>query len=99
MFERNGIILNQVSNGWVVILPMMPPSFDTQFGLVKPQFRELGKLIRGEEEEDPVLAKIYEENDKKPEPQSDKLNVPKDENTFIFATFPEVLEFLKNKIN
>lgn len=95
------ITIQQVANAWLVILPNLQhiqpayPSFDMD-EMLKRGIDLVQEKLHG----DDILAKIKAENEpvKKVKAPPPKISDLKDENIFSFKTFPEVLEFLAEKI-
>lgn len=97
------IVIRQIANGWMVILPhihQLPEQPDVE-ELMRKQFRIAKEEFGGG---DDVLDKIRKENQEQPQPKKAELRPApkiidlKDENVYCFKTFPELLEFLAEKI-
>lgn len=100
------IVIRQVANSWLVILPYIHPMHNAMPTLDIDELLKRGMDLAHErmEGEDEVLKRIRMENEPQPKhkapcfPAPPKISDLKDENTFAFKTFPEVLEFLAEKI-
>jgi hypothetical protein len=102
MQDQSTITITQVSNGWLVCLPYQPPMF--QQNSIGEQIVEQITAIKTVIYKDPMLQGDEEQiisnsksknlsNFKKP------LSEMKEDRLHIFKTFPEVLEFLKDKVS
>lgn len=93
---QNEINISKVSNGWIVCLPdEIQDIMQLQEDSIRNQVRILKEEMTGDD-----LLKSLQKGDEEPVIQTDnRTQLQKDATTFIFATFPEVLEFLKSKIN
>src|SRR5579871_3645309 len=100
MFENQIQIIN-CNNGWLVIIPFRRAA-DIIPGLgmsIEEYGKAIGKAAKIMHRDD-VLERLKEENSYEANPTeqlSDPL--PKTNTHFVFKTFPEVLEFLKNLIS
>jgi hypothetical protein len=96
MYNSNGIQINKVGNGFIVVLPTQSPNF---FGMSEDSLVQAARIMKGEVEKDPVMEAIYQNHNQEQQPVSNIVALPVETNIFVFLTFPEVLEFLKSKIN
>lgn len=113
-YDRLEIVIRPVANGWLVVLPALPeprkPTMNEIFNEHPDKYIEMmasvGKKMRAEMHEDPLLAELLEKNTDTPEDliKNAPLIQPrysdlKDKNVWIFKEYSEVLEFLKERVS
>lgn len=105
MYGNESIMINPVSNGWIVQIPSTPvnPHID-QVKEILPQFRDMIKEIKGMSN-DPILQKVFDEqNENELINQAESIlsnktdiSLFRNNGFYIFKTFPEVIAFLSEK--
>lgn len=101
---NQGIEITQVANGFVLTIPYQIPQVPVLGDEYFERMESMARKIKGV---DPVMDKIEEEKiieQKQKEKEADTilssvLSIPVMQNIYIFPTFQEVLEFLKDKFN
>lgn len=86
------ITITPVSNGWVVKLPKATPGADIMKGMMK-----FGKGMKQILDDDQIIPGLNAPVEQEEEEEAQSL-LTRDNNTYIFTKFEEVLGFLKYMI-
>ncbi len=110
MYVPNSIVINQVANGWIVILPehmySQSPTLPNIFSNLKidsevDNARQIARAIKEEMMPDDILDRLQKEAEPVEVPVPKKIgwdSSSRTQNTFIFLDFDQVLNFLQKQV-
>ena len=97
MYSAQDITIRQVSNGWMVVIPIQPEPINYA-EIIRAQARVVKDEMNGDDLLKQLQSKSMDEPVEDIFASPSSLSDLKDESISIFKTFDEVLAFLKSKI-
>jgi len=98
-FQDEPITIQRAANGYYVCMPIepQPRGFTMPEGFTEAMI-DAAKKVSEVQHEDPLLSKLQEKEVKEEKPKKEEKvgwHLEPNQNMYFFATFREVLEFLK----